>query len=178
MRCGSVHAPPSRPALRRSQRRAGSTVHVSRAEHFACSPSLGTVRGEPEHRLRPGQPGAQAVRAHATAAQPVPRPGCPALALRALLAAVHMPAPLQWAAAAPPPCHGARVAFHALLTAQVCLCPVPPKCSLVRCARCGRPVEVSASPRRDALQARHVSLPARARIPRPASGAGGARFAL
>ena len=48
---------------------------------------------------------------------------------------VHVSAPLQWAAAAPLPCHGARVAFHALLTARVRLHPVPPQCSFVRCTR-------------------------------------------
>ena len=119
-------------ALRRSQRRDKGTVHVSRAEHTACSPSLAR---EPEHRPCPGQPGAQAARACATAAQPVPRPGCTALALRALLWHVHASAPLQWAAAAPPQCHSARIAFHALLTARVYLRPVPPQCSFVRCAR-------------------------------------------
>ena len=80
---------PSRSAPRRSQCRAGGTGHVSRAEHTACSPSLATVRGEPEHSPRPGQlpVGAQAARAQATATQPVPRPGCTVVALRALLAA-------------------------------------------------------------------------------------------
>ena len=44
LRCGSVHAPV--PLLSAEvQRRAGGTVHVSRAKHRACSPSLGTVRG-------------------------------------------------------------------------------------------------------------------------------------
>ena len=64
---------PSSSALWRSQRRAGSTVHVSRAEHTAYSPSLSTVCGESERRPRPGQLGAPATRAHATAAQPVPQ---------------------------------------------------------------------------------------------------------
>ena len=89
LRCGSVHAPvPLRSAeVQTACRGQWGTVCVSRAEPTACSPNPATVRGEPEHRQHPGQPGAQAARAHATAAQPVPRPGCTALALRALLTA-------------------------------------------------------------------------------------------
>ena len=61
------------------------------------------------------------------------------------------------------------VAFQSLLTERVSLRPVPPRCACVRCARNGRPADVSASPGQDELRARHALLPARARIPCSAS---------
>ena len=94
LRCGSVHTPvPLLSAeVPTACRGHGSCFEGETPRVFAqprhCARPL--QRGEPEHRLCPGQLDAQAARAHATdatAAQPVPRPGCTALALRALLAA-------------------------------------------------------------------------------------------
>ena len=93
---------------------------------------------------------------------------------------VHVSAPLQWAVAAPPPCHGAMVAFHALLTARVSLRPVPPKCSFVHSARCGRPVDrgrVRIAPPRHVASKSYLAASMRGH-PRPVSecGARGSRF--
>ena len=60
-------------------------------------------------------------------------------------------------------------AFHCLLTESVSLRPAPPRCACVRCARNGRPADVSALPCQDVLRAHHALLPARARIPSSAS---------
>ena len=69
-------------------------------------------------------------------------------------------------------------AFHCLLTESVSLRPAPPRCACVRCARNGRPADVSALPCQDVLRAHHALLPARARIPSSASVccARGSRF--
>ena len=63
LRCGSVHATPSRSALRRSQRRGGARFMFRGRNTPRVRPASALCAGRPEHRPRPSQPGAQAARA-------------------------------------------------------------------------------------------------------------------
>ena len=84
-------------------RRAGPGFVPYQRQALLSSPPRPPLRGEPERRPPPGQLGAPEARAHATAAQPVPR--CTMPALVTVFCWRHAPAP--------PPCHRVVIVFHA-----------------------------------------------------------------